>query len=48
MINLEEKVKETVLEILKEIIKIFNNLFLNCKAKKKNYHMKLYDNFKLT
>ena len=48
MINLEEKVKETVLEILKEIIKIFDNLFLNCKAKKKNYHMKLYDNFKLT
>ena len=35
MINLEEKVKETVLEILKKIIKIFNNLFLNCKAKKK-------------
>lgn len=41
MINLEEKVKETVLEILKEIIKIFNNLFLNCKVKKKNYHMKI-------
>lgn len=38
MINLEEKVKETVLEILKETIKIFNNLFLNCKAKKKLPH----------
>ena len=35
MINLEEKIKESVLEILKEIIKIFDNLFLNCKAKKK-------------
>ena len=37
MINLEEKVKETVLEIY----------FLTVKLKK-NYHMKLYDNFKLT
>ena len=35
MINLEEKVKESVLEILKEIIKIFDNLFLKYKAKKK-------------
>ena len=36
MINLEEKVKESILEILKETIKIFDNLFLKCDARKNN------------
>lgn len=39
MINLEEKVKESVLEILKETFKIFDNLFLNCEARKKKFNV---------
>ena len=39
MINLEKKIKESVLEILKEIIKIFDNLFLNCEARKKQFNV---------
>ena len=39
MINLEEKVKESVLDILKETIKIFDNLFLNCDARKKQFNV---------
>ena len=35
MIDLEEKVKESVLAILKETIKIFDNLFLHCDARKR-------------
>lgn len=39
MINLEEKVKESVIEILKEMIKIYDNLFLNCDARKKQFNV---------
>ena len=54
MINLEEKVKESVLDILKETIKIFDNLFLNCDARKRQFnvcntcHRSIFTIFKLS
>ena len=39
MMNLEEKIKESILEILKEAIKIFDNLFLKCDARKKQFNV---------
>ena len=39
MLNLEEKVKNTILEVIKEIIKIFDELFLNCDERKKYFNV---------
>lgn len=39
MLNLDEKVKEAVLEVIKETIKIFDNLFLICNERKKYFNV---------
>jgi len=39
MLNLDEKVKDTVLNVIKETIKIFDDLFLNCDERKKYFNV---------
>lgn len=39
MLNLEEQIKESVLEIIKETINIFDNLFLNSDERKKYFNV---------
>lgn len=39
MLNLDNKIKETVINILKETIEIFDNLYLNCLERKKLFNV---------
>ena len=39
MLNLDKKIKEAVLEVIKETIKIFDELFLNCDERKKYFNV---------
>ena len=39
MLNLEEQIKESVLEIIKETINIFDDLFLNSAERKKYFNV---------